>query len=209
MKDCHAKKYSILITLALLVLFAFPSTSFSEPLLKKGFPAPNFSLENIEKEVINLEDAKEKQKLSILYFYNGNEDSFLGLKEFSHYFENYNIEEKCKIFLINMQKDFKEQDKMRLEELWKNPDINFEVLLDYQNEVASLYNIEKTPTAILLDKNLIVKRVYSGLLSKQQKLMFRYMSYFLGAEKKIEEKKEKKENDDCDDGTCGPPDETA
>ncbi|GAJ14367.1 unnamed protein product, partial [marine sediment metagenome] len=73
-----------------------------------------------------------------------------------------------------------------------------------QEEVSNLYNIEILPTTIFLAKNLVVKRVYPGLISKQQNLMFQYLSYFLGAEEKGASKKDAKD-DDCDDGTCEPP----
>ena len=67
------------------------------------------------------------------------------------------------------------------------------LLLDKQDEVNKLCKIEILPTAIFLDKNLVVKRVYPGLISKQQTLMFQYINYFLDCkEKESVVKKEKK-----------------
>jgi len=71
--------------------------------------------------------------------------------------------------------------------------------------VSNLYNIEVLPTTIFLANNLVVKRVYPGLISKQQNIMFQYISYFLGAEEIKAPKKKTKEDDGCDDGTCDPP----
>jgi len=67
-----------------------------------------------------------------------------------------------------------------------------------------LYNIEILPTAIFLDKNLVVKRVYYGFISKQQTLMFQYINYFLGYQKKESPKKEEKEKNNCG-GLCETP----
>ena len=59
--------------------------------------------------------------------------------------------------------------------------------------MSELYNIDVLPTAIFLDNNLVVKRIYPGLASNQQTLMFQYTSYLLASEKKRIPKKEKEE----------------
>ena len=74
--------------------------------------------------------------------------------------------------------------------------IPFPIILDSQKKVSELYNIDTLPTAIFLDNNLVVKRVYPGIISNQQTLMFQYMSYFLASEKKEIPKKEKKEKEE-------------
>jgi len=71
--------------------------------------------------------------------------------------------------------------------------IPFLIILDSQKKVSELYNIDTLPTAIFLDNNLVVKRIYPGFVSNQQTLIFQYMSYFLTSEKKKIPKKEKKE----------------
>lgn len=71
--------------------------------------------------------------------------------------------------------------------------IPFPIILDNQKEVSGLYNIDTLPTAIFLDNNLVVKRIYPGFVSNQQTLIFQYVSYFLASEKKKIPKKEKKE----------------
>jgi len=65
--------------------------------------------------------------------------------------------------------------------------------LDKQNEVSKLYNIEILPTAIFLDKNLVVKRVYPGFTSTQQTLIFQYVKYLLDSSERNISKKEKKD----------------
>jgi len=206
MKNIRIKNYLFLSFLIILFLITFSSISFSDSSFRKGFPAPIFSLKDIEGETFNLEDYKEKQKLLILYFCNDeNKDSVSGIEEFAKYFEDYVIEEKYHIILINTLKDFKEEDTKIIKEFWQNKGIDFSILIDPQKEVGNLYDIKMIPTTILLDKNLVVKRIYPGLISKQQKLMFQYMSYFLGAEKKVSQKKEKKDSDSCSDGVCPPP----
>jgi len=153
-----------------------------------------------------LEDYKEKQKLLILYFCNNeSENSICGVEELTEYFEQHIIEEKYQVIMINTHKDLKEEDITQIKEFWADKKISFTILLDSQNEVSNLYNIEVLPTTIFLANNLVVKRVYPGLISKQQNLMFQYISYFLGAEEKRAPKKDKKEDDGCDDGTCDPP----
>ena len=107
--------------------------------------------------------------------------------------------------MINTRKDLKEEDITQIKEFWTNKKISFTILLDGQEEVSNLYNIEVLPTTILLAKNLVVKRIYPGLISKQQNLMFQYLSYFLEAEEKGASKKATKEDDGCNGGTCDPP----
>ena len=200
------KKNNLLIALLIIAfLVSFCSSAFSSS-FRKGFPAPTFTLKTIDGETFDLADYKEKQKLLILYFCNNeNEDSICGIEELAEYFEKHIIEEKYQVIMINTRKDLKEEDITQIKEFWTNEKISFTILLDSQEEVSNLYNIEVLPTTILLAKNLVVKRVYPGLISKQQNLMFQYLSYFLDAKEKGVPKKDKKEDDGCDDGTCDPP----
>jgi len=202
------KKNNLLTVLLIIVfLVSFCSSAFSSS-FRKGFPAPTFTLKTIDGETFDLADYKEKQKLLILYFCNNkNEDSVCGIEELTEYFEEHIIEEKYQVIMINTRKDLIEEDTAKIKEFWTDKKISFTILLDSQNEVSNLYNIEILPTTIFLAKNLVVKRVYPGLLSKQQNLMFQYLSYFLDAKEKKEgaPKKENKEDDGCDDGVCPPP----
>jgi len=200
------KKNNLLIVLLIITfLVSFCSSAFSSS-FRKGFPAPTFILKTIDGETFNLEDYKEKQKLLILYFCNNeNKDSVCGIEELAEYFEAHIIEEKYQVIMINTHKDLKEEDISQIKEFWTDKKVSFTILLDSQNEVSNLYNIEILPTTIFLANNLVVKRVYPGLISKQQNLMFQYISYFLEAKEKGASKKETKEDDGCDDGVCPPP----
>jgi len=200
-------KKNNLLTVLLIIAFlvSFCSSAFSLS-FRKGFPAPNFTLKTIDGETFNLEDYKEKQKLLILYFCNNeSDDSICGIEELAEYFEKHIIEEKYQVIMINTRKDLKEEDIAQIKEFWISKKIPFIILLDSQEEVSNLYKIEVLPTTIFLAKNLVVKRVYPGLISKQQNLMFQYISYFLGAEEKGVPKKDKKEDDSCNGGVCPPP----
>jgi len=203
LKNKRNNLLAVLLIIAFLVSFC--SSTFSSS-FRKGFPAPNFTLKTIDGETFNLEDYKEKQKLLILYFCNNeSDDSICGIEELAEYFEKHIIEEKYQVIMINTRKDLKEEDIAQIKEFWISKKIPFIILLDSQEEVSNLYKIEVLPTTIFLAKNLVVKRVYPGLISKQQNLMFQYISYFLGAEEKGVPKKDKKEDDGCDDGVCPPP----
>ena len=200
------KKNNLLIALLIIAfLVSFYSSAFSSS-FRKGFPAPTFTLKTIDGEAFNLEDYKEKQKLLILYFCNNeSEDSICGIEELAEYFEQHIIEEKYQVIMINTRKDLKEEDISQIKEFWTNKKIPFTILLDNQEEVSNLYNIEVLPTTIFLAKNLVVKRIYPGLISKQQNLMFQYLSYFLEAKEKGAPKKGTKEDDGCNGGVCPPP----
>lgn len=200
------KKNNLLTVLLIIVfLVSFCSSAFSSS-FRKGFPAPNFTLKTIEGETFNLADYKEKQKLLILYFCNNeNEDSICGIEGLAEYFEERIIEEKYQLIMINTRKDLKEEDITQIKEFWTNKKIPFTILLDSQEEVSNLYNIEILPTTIFLAKNLVVKRIYPGLISKQQNLMFQYLTYFLEAKEKSAPQKKTKENDGCNGGVCPPP----
>ena len=200
------KKNNLLIVILIIAfLVSFYSPAFSSS-FRKGFPAPSFTLKTIDGETFNLEDYKEKQKLLILYFCNNeNKDSVCGIEGLAEYFEAHIIEEKYQVIMINTQKNLEGEDITQVKEFWADKKVSFAILLDNQNEVSTLYNIEILPTTIFLDKNLIVKRVYPGILSKQQNLMFQYMSYFLGAKEKEAPKKKTKEDDGCNGGVCPPP----
>jgi hypothetical protein len=152
----------------------------------------------------DLENYKGKQELLILYFCNNeNEDSVYGIEKLAKYFEENIVKKQYQIIMINTTKDQKEEDVTGIKEFWNSKKIFFPILLDSQNELSNLYNIEVLPTAIFLNKNLVVKRVYSGLISKQQNLMFQYISYFLDA--KGTPQKDTKKDDGCNDGVCPPP----
>jgi peroxiredoxin len=171
-------------------LVSFYSSAFSSS-FRKGFPAPIFTLKTIDGETFNLADYKEKQKLLILYFCNNeSEDSICGIEELAEYFEEHIIEEKYQVIMINTRKDLKEEDIILIKEFWTDKKISFNILLDSQEEVSNLYNIKVLPTTIFLAKNLVVKRVYPGIISKQQNLMFQYLTYFLAAQEKGAPKKE-------------------
>jgi len=187
------KKYYSIMVLLIVFLIAISSVAFSSA-LKKGFPAPSFTLKNMEGDYFNLEDQREKQKLLILYFYSqDNSDSLTGVKKLMKYFEDYIIQEKYEVFLVNTQEKIQEKDIELIKTYLQNNQIAFPVLLDNQKKVSELYDIETFPTALFLDSNLVVKRIYPGLASDQQVLMFQYANYFLASEKKKIPKKEKKE----------------
>jgi len=201
----NKKRLYFILILTIIFLISLCSISLSST-FKKGFPAPSFILKTIDGETFNLEDYKEKQKLLILYFCNNeNKDSVCGIEELAKYFEEHIVKEKYQVIMINTCKDLKEEDITLIKEFWTNKKISFSILLDSQNEVSNLYNIEVLPTTIFLDKNLIVKRVYPGLISKQQTLMFQYINYLLDCKEKESPKKEEKEDEGCNGGSCPPP----
>ena len=191
----NEKRYDFILVLALTVIFliSFYSISFSST-LKKGFPAPTFTLETIEEETLNLKDFKEKQALLVLYFYSqDSQDSLRGIGELNKYFKDHITQEKYEVFLVNIQENLQEEDIALVKDYLTDNKIIFPVLLDEQNEVGKLYNVEKLPTTIFLDKNLLVKRVYPGFTSAQQTLIFQYVNYLLDSNEIIISKKEKKD----------------
>ena len=187
------KKYYSIIVLLIIFLISFYSIAFPST-LRKGFPAPAFSLKTIEGNYFNLKDQREKQKLLILYFYSqDNYDSLKGVERLAKYFEDYIVQEKYEVFLVNTQEKLQEKDIELMKVYLSDNKIPFLIILDGQKKVSELYNIDTLPTAIFLDNNLVVKRIYPGFVSNQQTLIFQYMSYFLTSEKKKIPKKEKKE----------------
>ncbi len=192
---CFGNNKKSYLTTVLLIIFliAFSSVAFSST-FKTGFPAPTFNLKTIEGDYFNLKDQLEKQKLLILYFYSqDNYDSLTGVKKLVEYFEDHIIQEKYEVFLINTQEKLQEKDIELMKGYLSDNKIPFPIILDNQKKVSGLYNIDTLPTAIFLDNNLVVKRVYPSLISKQQTLMFQYVSYLLASEKKEIPKKEIKE----------------
>lgn len=191
----NEKRYDFILVLILTIIFliSFYSISFSST-LKEGFPAPTFTLETIEKETFNLKDLKEKQVLLVLYFYSHNsQDSLRGIGELDKYFRNHITKEKYEILLVNTKENLQEEDITLIKNHLDDNKIIFPVLLDKQNEVSRLYNVENLPTAIFLDKNLVVKRVYPGFNSAQQTLIFQYVNYLLDSSERNILKKEKED----------------
>ena len=202
------KKKNNLFIMLLIIVFVFLSSFYlsvyAASSFRKYFPAPNFTLNTVDGKNFDLENYKGKQELLILYFCNNeNEDSVYGIEKLAKYFEENMVKKQYQIIMINTTKDQKEEDVTGIKEFWNSKKIFFPILLDSQNELSNLYNIEVLPTAIFLDKNLVVKRVYAGLISKQQNLMFQYISYFLDA--KGTPQKDTKKDDGCNDGVCPPP----
>ena len=192
---CSGNNKKSYLTTVLLIIFliAFSSVAFPST-LKKYFPAPTFSLKTLEGDYFNLENQREKQKLLILYFYSqDNYDSLTGVNKLVKYFEDYIIQEKYEVFLVNTQEKLQEKDLELMKLYLQDNKIPFPVILDNQKKVSELYNIDVLPTAIFLDNNLVVKRIYPGLASNKQTLMFQYTSYLLASEKKRIPKKEKEE----------------
>jgi peroxiredoxin len=193
---------AFLISLCSSAVYATAAADSSS--FRKYFPAPNFTLKTVDGKNFDLENYKGKQELLILYFCNNeNEDSVYGIEKLAKYFEENIVKKQYQIVMINTTKDQKEEDVNEIKEFWNSKKIFSPILLDSQNELSNLYKIEVLPTAIFLDKNLVVKRVYSGLISKQQNLMFQYISYFLDA--KGTPQKDTKKDDGCNDGVCPPP----
>ena len=206
------KKKNSLFIILLMIAFLFSLCSFAvyatiaadTSSFRKYFPAPNFTLKTVDGKNFDLENYKGKQELLILYFCNNkNEESVYGIEKLAKYFEENIVKKQYQIIMINTTKDQTEEEVTGIKEFWNSKKIFFTILLDSQNELSNLYNIEVLPTAIFLDKNLVVKRVYSGLISKQQNLMFQYISYFLDV--KETSQKNTKKNDGCNDGVCPPP----
>jgi len=187
------KKYYSIIILLIIFLISFYSIAFPST-LKKDFPAPSFSLKTIQGDYFNLKDQIEKQKLLILYFYSqDNYNSLKGIEKLAKYFEDHVVQEKYEVFLINTQEKLQEEDTELMKIYLSDNKIPFPIILDNQKKVSELYNIDALPTAIFLDNNLAVKRIYPGLASNQQTLMFQYINYLLASEKKKIPKKEKEE----------------
>ncbi|MBU4226958.1 peroxiredoxin family protein [bacterium] len=191
----NEKRYDFILVLVLTIIFliSFYSISFSSA-LKIGFPAPSFSLNTIEEGTFDLGEYKEKQKLLILYFYSpDNQDSLAGVKELAQYFEDHITQEKYEIFIINTQENLQKEGLDLIKKYLSDNKVPFTLLLDDQKMVSKLYNIEILPTAIFLDANLIVKRVYPGFILSQQTLMFQYINYLLDSSERNISKKEKKD----------------
>jgi len=189
----NKKRYYFIMILTIIFLISSCSIGFSST-LRKGFPAPSFSLKTIDGEFFTLKNLKEKQKLLILYFYSqDNYDSLKGIGKLAKYFEDYIVQEKYEVFLVNTQEKLQEKDIIFIKKYLSDNKILYPVLLDNNGMVSKLYDIKTFPTAIFLDKNLVVKRVYPGFVLNQQTLIFQYMNYFLAGVKKETPKKEKKE----------------
>lgn len=191
----NEKRYDFILVpvLTIILLISFYSISFSST-FRKGFPAPAFTLETIEGETFNLKDFKEKQTILILYFYSqDNQDTLKGIDELDKYFKDHITQEKYEVFLVNIQENLQEEDIALIKDYLTDNKIIFQVLSDKQNEVSKLYNIEILPTAIFLDKNLVVKRVYPGFTPTQQTLIFQYVNYLLDGSERNISKKEKKD----------------
>lgn len=203
----HSNRKKNYLTLLLIIIFllSFCVFCFSSS-FRKGFPIPCFTIKTIDGETFNLEEYKEQQKLLILYFYSEeNEDSIKGVEKLAKYFEEHTTQEKYQIFLVNVRKDLEEKDIISIKEFWYAKKVEFPILLDKQDEINKLCKIEILPTAIFLDKNLVVKRVYPGLISKQQTLMFQYINYLLDCKEKESVVKKEKKDEGCNGGVCPPP----
>lgn len=201
----NKKNNYLALFLIIIFLLSFCLSCFSSS-FRKGFPVPCFSLKTIDGETFCLEDYKEQQKLLILYFYSEeNEDSIKGIEKFAEYFNAHITKEKYQIFLVNNRRDLKKEDVTLIKEFWSNKEIEFPILLDEQGEINKLCRVEILPTAIFLDRYLVVRRIYTGLVTKQQALMFQYVNYLLDCKERESPKKATKEDEGCNGGVCPPP----
>ncbi len=120
------------------------SMESSSGIIATGNEAPDFSLENLNGDVISLSGYKER-KMVTLYFWSSNIPVCVtALGELEKFHGKY--KEKVEVLAINIG-----DLRLELEKFLKNKHYTFNILSDRQGRTAIKYQISE-PTFILIDK---------------------------------------------------------
>jgi peroxiredoxin len=129
-----------------------------------GYMAPDFSLQDLEGNTVNLSDYKGKW-LIISFWETGCMSCRSTLPHLEKY---YQAMPSNKIGLISV--NYKEKNKITLISLIKNWGITFPVLLDDSGTVSNDYKISGFPTFFVLDGDGIIQKVVNRKFNSKEEI---------------------------------------
>jgi len=144
-----------------------PFTTLSESILESpevGYKAPDFSLTDIDDNIISLEDYNGMW-LMINFWETDCSSCRATLPHLQQYYETMPAD---KIALLSI--NYKNKDKLILVSQLKNRGVTFPVLLDNDGTVTKEYKITGFPTLFIIDGNGIIQKARSGKFDNKEEI---------------------------------------
>ncbi|MEK4009685.1 thiol-disulfide oxidoreductase ResA [Peribacillus sp. FSL M8-0224] len=152
---------SLLLIMALAVVYALYLNFFTEKIrVQPGDPAPDFVLENMEGDKVQLSELKGK---GVFLNFWGTwckpcEKEMPYMERQYNYFKNQGVE----ILAVNIG-----ESDVAIETFAKRYGLTFPILKDKKSVVTETYDITPIPTTFLIDKNGIVTKVITGSMTER------------------------------------------
>ncbi len=191
--------FIIRIITIFITIFFFATT----PILaqyKIGAPVPDFTLEDLDGEVFQLNQFLNKQQHLLLFFVHSDEMSSIAkLEDMIAFFSDYQPRESYQIIAIIEQGQDTEIVLERLSQLKEKKEIPLIILLDVEGEVSANYEIASYPTILLLRVDLHLRRAYDRFTTRQEASFYQYLKFIFTSQKS------KDTGNGCSDDVCPPP----
>ncbi|MDX9798519.1 MAG: redoxin domain-containing protein [Bacteroidales bacterium] len=172
----------ILLTVLIIAILLNTSQIFAQ--LKTDLPVPDFSLETPDGKIHQLSHFLNKQTHLFLCFVNSDDqNSITKIEGLISFLNDYQpVESYQLIIIIKMEKESENINEQLLS--WQeNTNIPFIVLLDYKGKATDLYQIEKSPTILLLRTDLHLRRSYDNFNRRQEEGFYQYLTFILTSPK--------------------------
>lgn len=131
--------------------------------LEVGQNAPNFQLNNIKGEVVNLSDFKGKVVL-LNFWATWCPPCVEEMPEMQDFYDDRNAD-KIEILAINAT-NFERSSTMPIDFV-KQHQLTFPILLDSEGDVVELYKVRFFPTTYILDEDGVIREIISYPLEKE------------------------------------------
>jgi cytochrome c biogenesis protein CcmG, thiol:disulfide interchange protein DsbE len=160
----------LLMVFLLMFLFASVINSQDDSESNSGRTAPNFKLENLEREVIELNDFVGKGPLLLCFWSSCCKSAVMQVEAFSSLYEKY----KDKDFVMLAIATDDEKTVAKVKPFVKIKKYSFPVLYDTEGTVARMYYAYDMPFYVLIDNH--------------GKIVSSHLGYMKGDEIQVEEK---------------------
>ena len=156
MKISNYKSLIIILSFHLLNLSCAEQT----PPLKPGQPAPDFTLPNVDGQIIQLSNLSGEKIL--LHFW---ADWCTECRAEFPKLQNYHLlqkDEDLKIICINVG-----QTNEHIQSFVDNYQLTFPMLMDKDMIVSKIYNIKGLPTSVLINSDFTINKTHIGWLDEK------------------------------------------
>ena len=156
-KNSYLSVLIIILFLGTFTLVNFQQIEAAEVGTEVGKKAPNFSLKNMNNKEVTLRELEGK-KVFINFWASWCPPCKAEMPDIQKLYENHG--EDIKIIAINLG-----EKKDKVKKYLENENLDFTVLLDKNQKVASQYLVRAIPTSYFLDENGIILKKKLGVLS--------------------------------------------
>ena len=160
---------SLLVSLIIILVFITASAQ-SDNNFNSGRTAPNFKLENIDREITELNDLIGSGPILLCFWSSCCKSAVMQIEAFAGLYDKYKSDG---LVMLAISTD-DEKTVAKVKPYVKTKNFNFEVLYDTDGAVARIYYAFDVPFSVLIDN--------SGLIT------YSHLGYMKGDEVELEEK---------------------